>query len=210
MQARSRTTLSTRQLVLAAMFAAVTSVLAYVRIPLPMSPVPITGQTFGMMLAGLLLGPRLGALSQGVYLLMGVAGLPVFAGGQAGLGVLVGPTGGYLWGHVAGAYVTGLVAGPDPTGAVPGGRLPGRPGAGRITFGRSLAGAILGGIVAVYGLGVLQLALVTGMSWQAAIMAGAVPFLPGDILKAVTAAAAAVRLAPVVSMAPVRAEAASR
>ncbi|HEY8417313.1 MAG TPA: biotin transporter BioY [Limnochordales bacterium] len=209
MQAHSRATLPTRQLVLAAMFAAVTSVLAYVRIPLPMSPVPITGQTFGMMLAGLLLGPRLGALSQAVYLLMGVAGLPVFAGGTAGLGVLVGPTGGYLWGHVAGAYVAGLVAGPDPGVPAGGGPLPGRPGTGKM-FGRSLVGAVLGGIVVVYSLGVVQLAMVTGMSWEAALMAGAVPFVPGDLLKAVAAAAVAVRLAPVVSMAPVRAEPASR
>jgi len=174
------------------MLAAVTSVLAYVRIPLPMSPVPITGQTFGLMLAGLLLGPRLGALSQLVYLLMGLAGLPVFAGGQAGLGVLLGPTGGYLWGHVAGAYVAGLVAGG-------GARLPQRARKGSIGFGRSLLGAVLGGIVAVYVLGVLQLAAVTGMGWQAALMAGAVPFLPGDALKAAAAAAVAVRLAPLVS-----------
>lgn len=184
-----RQPLAVRQLVLVAMFAAVTSVLAWIRIPLPFSPVPITGQTFGLMLAGLLLGPRLGALSQAVYLLMGVAGLPVFAGGHSGFGVLVGPTGGYLWGHIAGAYITGLVAGQERLTA-------GSPPA-KIGFGRSLFGAVLGGIAAVYVLGVVQLALVTGMDWQAALLAGAVPFIPGDLLKATVAATVAVRLAPV-------------
>jgi len=197
---------------LAALLAAVTSVLAYVRIPLPMSPVPITGQTLGLMLAGVLLGPRLGALSQAVYLLMGAVGLPVFAGGQGGLGVLVGPTGGYLWGHVAGAHVAGLVAGPGLWTAAAGGeaRLPGGSRRGTMVFGRSLAGAVLGGIVTVYGLGVLQLALVTGMGWQAALLAGAVPFLPGDALKAAAAAALAARLARAAGVRPAPSEAPSR
>src|SRR5690606_27515672 len=65
-----------------------------------------------------------------------------------------------------------------------------------IGFGRSLFGAVLGGIAAVYVLGVVQLALVTGMDWQAALLAGAVPFIPGDLLKATVAATVAVRLAP--------------
>ncbi|OUM92515.1 MAG: hypothetical protein BAA04_12180 [Firmicutes bacterium ZCTH02-B6] len=204
MTSRDRNPLPVRQLALVAMFAAVTSVLAWIRIPLPFSPVPITGQTFGLMLAGLLLGPRLGALSQTVYLLMGVIGLPVFAGGQAGLGVLLGPTGGYLWGHIAGAYIAGLVAGPDPAGAAPrpmpataGGRLPGGLPRGRIGLARTLTGAVLGGIAAVYALGVVQLAIVTGMDWPAAVLAGAVPFLPGDLVKAAVAATVAMRLAPV-------------
>lgn len=173
---------ATRELVLAALFAAVTAVLAYVRIPLPISPVPVTGQTFGFMLAGVLLGPRLGALSMVVYVLMGVAGLPVFAGGAAGIGVLVGPTGGYLWGGIAGAYVAGLVTA----------------GRGRLSLSRALFGTVLGGIAAVYGIGVLQLGLVTGMGWREALVAGVVPFLIGDGLKAVTAAVLAVRLLRVV------------
>ncbi len=191
---------SVRQLVLAALFAAVTAVLAYIRIPLPFSPVPITGQTFGLMLAGLLLGPRLGALSQAVYLLMGVVGLPVFAGGQAGLAVLLGPTGGYLWGHVAGAYLAGMAAG--GASRTPG-AAPLAPGAAPAATGywRCLAGAVLGGVFGVYILGVVQLALVTGMGWQAAVLAGAVPFLPGDALKAAAAAAVAVRVAPAVAAA---------
>ncbi|BAS28854.1 biotin synthase [Limnochorda pilosa] len=162
----------------AALFAALTAALAHVSLPLPFSPVPLTGQTFGLMLSGLLLGARWGALAQGAYLLMGASGLPVFAGGAAGLGVLAGPTGGYLLGHVVGAFVVGWVAQ----------RLP---GAGRI---RAVAAALAGGVGVVYALGVLQLALVTGMGWKAALLAGALPFLPGDVLKALVAALAAERL----------------
>lgn len=178
----SKTRMATRDLVLAALFGAITSVLAYVRIPLPFSPVPITGQTFGVMLAGVLLGPRLGALSMVVYVLMGVAGLPVFSGGTAGIGVLVGPTGGYLWGCIAGAYVTGLVTADR----------------GPLSVAKASSATVLGGIVAVYGIGVLQLAIVSGLSLYEALAAGVVPFLLGDAIKAATAAALAVRLQPLV------------
>lgn len=179
---RSRESLSTRELVLAALFAAATAVLAYVRIPIPLGPVPITGQSFGFMLAGMLLGPGLGAMSIFVYVLMGVIGLPVFSGGTAGIGILLGPTGGYLWGGIAGAWVAGLITG----GA-------GRPG---FTYVKALAAAVVGGIVVGYTAGVGQLAFVTGLGWREALLAGAVPFLLGDGFKAAVAAGVAVRLAP--------------
>lgn len=180
------TRLPTRSLVLAAMFAAVTAVLAWVRIPLPFGPVPVTGQTLGVMLVGILLGPRLGGLSMFVYVLLGAIGMPVFSGGTAGLGILIGPTGGYLWGSIAGAYVAGLV-----TGGV---MDRGRP----LSTTRALVAAVLGGIIGVYGIGVPQLAIVTGLGWREALVAGAVPFLIGDALKAIVAATIAVRLAPLV------------
>ena len=95
-------------MIYASLFGAGTAAGAYLIIPLP--PVPITLQTlFVWGLAGALLGARLGALSQLVYLLIGIIGLPVFAGGKAGLGVLFGPTGGYLIGFVAGAWVIGTL-----------------------------------------------------------------------------------------------------
>jgi len=82
---------SLRGMVYASMFGALTAVGAYIMIPLP--PVPVTLQTLFVFLAGALLGGSLGALSQVVYILLGVIGLPVFAGGKAGAGVLLGPTG---------------------------------------------------------------------------------------------------------------------
>lgn len=175
-----------RAFMLAALSVVATSILAYVRIPLPFTPVPLTGQTFGVMLTGILLGSRLGGSSMFAYGLIGLFGLPVFAGGGAGFAHLLGPTGGYLWGSVAGTYVAGLVV----DGAV-------RRGEG-LTYGRALLAAIVGGIVAVYGIGVVHLAIVTGMGWREALVSGVLPFLPGDFLKATAAAAAAVRLAPVV------------
>ena len=87
--------MKTKSMILVALFAAITSVLALLpAIPLPFSPVPITFQVIGIFLAGAILGPRLGFLSQLVYLLLGSIGLPVFAGGSAGFSVILGPTGG--------------------------------------------------------------------------------------------------------------------
>jgi biotin transport system substrate-specific component len=95
--------LSLRGMTYAAMFGAITAVGAYMIIPLPL--VPLTMQTFFVSLAPALLGGALGALSQVIYVLIGVIGFPVFAGGKAGLGVLMGPTGGYLVGFIVGAYI---------------------------------------------------------------------------------------------------------
>jgi biotin transport system substrate-specific component len=86
------------------------ALLAQVAIPLPFSPVPITGQTFAVLLVGVLLGSRRGGLGVLLYLLEGAAGLPFFAGGTAGLARLAGPTGGYLVGFVVAAIVVGLLA----------------------------------------------------------------------------------------------------
>jgi biotin transport system substrate-specific component len=99
----------TRDLTRVAMFTALMCVLAYVFLQLPISPVAISAETFGVMLAGLVLEPNPAALSQGLYLLLGALGLPVFAGGGSGIGILIGPRGGYLWGFIVGAYVTATV-----------------------------------------------------------------------------------------------------
>lgn len=162
---------SPREVAAAGLLAALTAVLAYVRIPVPWSPVPVSGQSLAVMLAGALLGPRLGALSQAVYVLLGAIGLPVYAGGMGGLPVLLGPTGGYLFGFILGAYVTGRLA-----------RTGDRPRPARL-----VAAFVLGGVLAVYVPGVVQLALVTGTSLRQAVVMGALPFLPGDGLKVAVA-----------------------
>lgn len=102
---------STRQLKLmiySALMATLTAVGAYIAIPI--GPVPIVLQNLFIMLAGLLLGGRWALISVGVYLLAGVVGLPVFAGGTGGIGKLVGPTGGYLLGFAAAAYWIGTIS----------------------------------------------------------------------------------------------------
>jgi biotin transport system substrate-specific component len=163
--------------VYASMFGAVTAIGAFIAIPLPFSPVPITLQTLFLFLAAALLGGRLGAMSQIVYIALGLIGLPVFAGGKAGFGVLLGPSGGYLYGFVLGAFISGMIV-----------SLKEKPGIAWIML--SLCAAV----VAIYSCGVLQLAAVASLSLQKSLMVGALPFLPGDAVKIAAAALIAVKV----------------
>ena len=158
-----------RKMVYAALFAALTAAGALPAVLLP--DVPITLQTLFAMLAGAVLGPYYGALSMIVYVLLGLAGLPVFAGGQAGPGVLVGPAGGYLIGFIVGAAVIGLLA-----------RL--RPKRNFLWLCFSMA---IGTLV-IYFFGIVQLYLVTRLSVPQLIVAGALVFVPLDALKIIAAA----------------------
>jgi len=166
-----------RSLVLAALCAALTGVLAQVTVPVPFSPVPFTGQMLGVFLTGSVLGRRLGVISVLSYVLLGVLGLPVFAGGTGGASALLGPNGGYLVGFVAGVYVLGLVV-----------ERGGEAGHEYLRF----AGAMLLCMVVTYLFGVVQLGLVMNLSLKEAVVAGALPFIPADVLKAVLAARVAV------------------
>ncbi len=159
--------LTTRELAVAALFTALLSVSAYIAIPV--GSVPFTLQVYVVLLAGMILGPRLGTLSVIAYLLLGLVA-PVYSGGTSGLGVLFGPTGGYLFGFVAAALVTGLVAG--------------RPGAG---LPRLLTAGLVG-LVPVYLLGAIWLALQLHLTPAAAVTSGVAPFIWVDIVKAVAAA----------------------
>ena len=157
-------TLSTRGMIYASMFGALTAIGALISIPL--QPVPVTLQTLFLYLAGSLLGGSLGALSQVLYVILGVIGLPVFSGGKAGLGVFLGPTGGYLIGFIAGAFATGKII-----------EVREKPGLVWIVL------AMLAGTAAVYTLGVLQLVVIGKLSVGKAATVGVLPFLPGDVLK---------------------------
>ncbi|HZK24664.1 MAG TPA: biotin transporter BioY [Oscillospiraceae bacterium] len=170
---------ATRDLVLIALFAALTSLLAYLIIPLPGGFPPLTGQSLAVMLAGLLLGARNGAMSQLVYLLLGAAGLPVFAGGTAGVGVIVSPTGGFIWGFVVGAWVIGKLTEDQK----------------KLTWLRLVSAAVCGGVFAVYVPGVLQMANVLQITPSRALVA-MLPYLPGDLLKVFIAAALARKTMP--------------
>jgi biotin transport system substrate-specific component len=159
--------LTTRELAVAALFTALLSVSAYIAIPI--GAVPFTLQVFVVLLAGMVLGPRLGALSVVAYLVLGLVA-PVYSGGTSGLGVLFGPTGGYLFGFIAAAVVTGVIAGrPDA-------RLP------------RLLTAGLVGLAPIYVLGVTWLALQLHLTPAAAVAGGVAPFIWVDILKAIAAA----------------------
>ncbi len=159
-----------------AMMAALTGVLAFVTIPLPFTPVPVTGQTLGVMLSGSILGPWMGAASMIGYLGLGCLGFPVFAGGRAGPATLVGPTGGYLWGFVAGAWATGFLM---------------------IRFKESkmqlLLANIFGGVVVLHLMGAIYLSWHAGTSFGKAFLLGSAPFLAGDMLKAAAVSLVAAR-----------------
>jgi biotin transport system substrate-specific component len=143
---------------------------AQIAIHLPFSPVPITGQTLAVLLVGALLGSRRGALSLIVYLSEGAAGLPVFAGGNAGTVILTGPRGGYLVGFVAVAAVTGWLA---------------EHGWDRHVI--TTIGAMLIGNILLYAFGLPWLASFVGTKRVLAL--GLTPFIPGDLAKLALAAA---------------------
>ena len=143
---------------------------AQVAIPLPFSPVPITGQTLAVLLVGALLGSRRGSLCLLAYLTEGAVGLPVFAGGTAGLVHLLGPTGGYLMGFIPAAFLTGLLA--------------------ERGWDRRIGTALLAmsaGNAVIYAFGLPWLALFTG--GERVLALGLLPFVFGDIVKLVLAAA---------------------
>ncbi|MCM3780559.1 biotin transporter BioY [Microbacterium hydrocarbonoxydans] len=164
-----------RDLARIAVFAALIVVLGTVTIPIP-GGVPITAQTLGVMLAGAVLGPRRAPLAVALVLVLAAVGLPVLAGGRGGLGVLVGPTAGYLIGWVFGAIVIGLIVHAD-----------------RITWWRTALGVVAGGIAVVYAFGIPVQALVLGMDLAPTALSS-LAFLPGDVLKVAAATALVVAL----------------
>ena len=164
------------RIMLATLFACLTAIGAQIQIPI--GPVPVTLQVFFVLLSGLVLGSKWGAASQLEYLVMGFSGLPVFAQGKSGLTALLGPTGGYLIGFVAGALLAGLIA-----------EAVAKPGRVRLF----LAG--MAGTAGIYFFGGLWLAcwfsIQQGMSWSGALekawLAGVAPFLLLDMAKALLA-----------------------
>lgn len=165
-----------RDVALVAVFAALIVVLALVpSVPVGPAGVPITLQSLGIMLAGLVLGPWRGVAAVSVYVGLGLAGLPVFAGGNAGLSVLVGNTAGYIVGWFPGVLLTGVLA--VVALRRPRGRLP-----------MLMLAAALGGVVVVYLGGIIGLMLVAGLDLRGAVLGGVLPYLPGDGLKVLVAA----------------------
>ena len=168
-RADDRTAAWGRDAFLALAFSLLTALSAQAVIPLPFTPVPITGQTCAVLLTGALLGPRLGAMTLALYLLEGGMGLPVFAHGAAGAARLLGPTGGYLLSYpFAAALVGGLAErGWDRRPAT------------------MLAAMLLGSLI-VFTMGAGWLAHFVGPAH--ALTGGVLPFLPGDMIKALLAA----------------------
>ena len=184
-------TTSTRDVVNVALFAALIALFGLVpRIDLPfLAGVPITVQTLGVMLAGLLLGPRLAALSVLLFLFMVLLGAPFLSGGRGGLGVLFGPTVGFLLGWIPGALVVGLVY-LGLTHPAPNAQKYLVPRRGLSIFFAAALASFLGGVLVIYALGIPMLAWRANMTLEQAA-AVSLAFLPGDILKLVIAASIA-------------------
>ncbi len=144
----------------------------FAQIEIPLQPVPITGQTFAVLLVGAALGSRRGAAALTLYLAEGAFGLPFFSGGASGLSHLTGATAGYLIGFVMAAYVIGLLAERGLERSVRTSLIP-----------------FLAGTVVIYIFGVAWLAVVLG-SLSKAVAAGLLPFLVGDAVKLAAAALA--------------------
>ena len=165
-----------RPMVYASLFAALTAAGAYLAVPI--GPVPIVLQNMFVFLAGLLLGSRWGLASVAVYLLAGLVGLPVFAGGTGGIGRIFGPTGGFLLGYLPVVFLIGWITE----------RRPAR------MFRDVVAMAL--GAATHYACGVPWLASVTGLPFEKALIVGMVPFLPGDAAKVAAAALIAKAVRP--------------
>lgn len=163
--------LSVRQLVLAAMFAALLAVSG--QISVPMVPAPITWQTLVVMLSGLLLGPRLSFISNMVFIALVAIGAPLLAGGNGGISALLGPTGGFVFSWpLAGMFIGWLI-----------GKIASR---GKIRIWHLLLVNILGGIIVIYLIGVPWLMAVTGLEYNVAnLTKTCFIFIPGDLIKAV-------------------------
>jgi biotin transport system substrate-specific component len=177
--------MKTRRIIYISIFAILTAIGARIAIPLPL--VPFTLQTMICMLAGMLLGPRCGAASQGMYMLMGLVGIPVFTGG-GGLSSVFMPSFGYIVGFVACAWVTGTLTQKMSAN-------------GRVPSVKGYTAAALAGVAAVYILGLVHLYLIVnfwmpgnGMPLMKVLSVGFFSTIGGDIIKAFLSSVIALRI----------------
>jgi biotin transport system substrate-specific component len=170
-------TLSTKDIVYIALFAAVIAALALIPpIPVPVIPVPVTAQTLGVMLAGSILGGWRGMLAVLLFLALVALGLPLLPGGRGGMAVFAGPTAGFLFGWPLGALVVGLLM---------------ERFWGRVDIVFAFIFNVIGGIAVIYAMGIGWLILMVGVD-PLTVVTGSAAFIPGDLIKAGIAAFVAV------------------
>lgn len=153
---------------------------AWVKFPLPLTPVPVTAQTLTVAVAALMLTPFQSFMTMGVYLALGAVGLPIFSGGAGGIQVLVGPTGGFLLGFLISAPFMSWLKGVNM---------------GKIGLFPKYTVVALAGLPVCYVVGVAVFCLVTGQTPIKGLMGAVVPFIFGDVLKSIAAALLAARVA---------------
>lgn len=168
----------TTYLTLCGLFAALMAICSLIVIPLGFTPVPVSLGTLGVFLAGGVLGKKYGTISMVVYVLLGAVGIPVFAGFRGGIGVLAGPTGGYIIGYIAAAFIIGLLIE----------KLVPASSSERVKELLIYAVAMIAGLFVCYLLGTLWFMISTHTGAWAALVSCVFPFLPGDGLKIIAGA----------------------
>jgi len=169
-----------RMTVYTSLFVALIAIGAFIAVPV--GPVPIVLQNMFVLLAAIILGPVWGVTCVAIYLLIGLAGLPVFSAGGSGIGKLFGPTGGYLLGYLPCVFVTAAIS----------------KGLGK-KMSSDIIAMVIGSLI-VYAAGVSWLKVVTAMTFEKALAVGMIPFLPGDALKIIAAAFIARTLRPIIKV----------
>lgn len=178
--------LTTKEMTLVAMFTGLTAVGAFISIPL--GEVPITLQTLFVILSGLILGPKLGALSQIVYIVLGLVGVPIFAGFSGGIQAVMKPSFGFIIGFIFAAYIIGKIV-----------------HSGNEISTKNIWIASLVGTIVIYLFGlpymyyILNIVMAKGLSFEAVIKMGCLLFLPGDFLKFVAASVVAIKTLPILN-----------
>ena len=160
--------LSTRQIILCGLFAALISILAQISIPLPFTTVPFTLQIFGIAITGLILGSKCGFISTLIYLILGAIGIPVFANFAGGISVLFGPTGGFLLGYPLMAFIIGYAK-------------------EKFNSNFIISISMILGLAIVYTLGTIMFSFITGNTILQSLIYCVVPFIAVDILKLILA-----------------------
>lgn len=161
--------LSATDMTFTALFAAILCISSYISIPLPFSPVSITAQTLIINMIALLFSSKRAAMTVGIWILLGLVGVPVFSGGAGGLAKIAGPTGGYIFAYFVVAVLIAAIRGKKEK------------------LWQELLIVICLGIPLIYIIGMPWMMAVTGIGWKAALLTGVIPFIPGDIVKAVAA-----------------------
>ena len=169
-----------KMIVYTSLFVAFIAIGAFIIIPI--GPVPIVLQNMFVLLAGIILGPVWGLACVGIYLLIGLVGLPVFSGGGSGIGRLFGPTGGYLLGYLPAVFVTASIS----------------KGLGK-KMSSDIIAMLIGSLI-VYAAGVPWLKIVTSMTYEKALAVGMYPFLIPDALKIIAAAFIVKAIRPVIKL----------
>lgn len=173
------TRLKLRDMMFISLFAAIMGILAFFPpLPLPFIPVPVTAQTLGVMLAGGILGARRGGLSLLLFIFLIAVGVPLLTGGRGGLGVLIGPSGGYILSWPIAAFIIGYFVEKNIQ---------------HLSYWKVLTITIFGGVIAINLIGITYLSILSNLPWGPTAIS-ALAFLPGDIAKALIASSVIIKL----------------